>query len=242
MQTVLPWAIATVSVVLLLGGGLFLLRQRSRRTPTLPTEWPLSARPIFGTDERRVYRHLHEALPQQLVLSRLPLVRLCQPTDPRQLRYWYRLLGALHVDFAVCSANGRVLLVIDIEGTRPMPGRALQIKESVLAACRVRYLRCPADRLPLPAELQALVPQTGSAAAGTQPASAPMPLEGVAPARRHEQLTHWRESMPAYDSFFFTDSGPAALGTTGGEGAEQGRMKVDEGGAAVDTRRSSTRS
>ena len=57
---------------------------------------------------------LREALPHHIVLSKLPLVRFCQPNDPQQVRFWYELLGSLNVTFAVCSANGRVLAAIDL--------------------------------------------------------------------------------------------------------------------------------
>ena len=77
------------------------------------------------------------------------------------VRYWYELLGPIHVTFAVCSANGRVLAAIDLDTERGNSRRTQQIKQSVLAACRVRYLRCPVDNLPSVAELQLLVPQSG---------------------------------------------------------------------------------
>jgi hypothetical protein len=101
------------------------------------------------------------------VLAKLPLVRFCQPADPKSVRYWFDLLGANHVTFAVCSANGRVLAAIDLSYDRGgPPGRSTRIKQAVLAACRVRYLRCPADHLPSIPELQLLVPQGSNASRG----------------------------------------------------------------------------
>src|SRR5207245_3646514 len=100
------------------------------------------------------------------------LVRFCQPADANQVRYWYELLGANHVAFAICSANGRVLAAIDLDPERSGSRRVMQIKQSVLTACRVRYLRCPPDRLPTLAELQLLVPQHNNAARGPQAAPA----------------------------------------------------------------------
>ena len=84
------------------------------------------------------------------------------------MRYWYELLGAIHVTFAICSANGRVLAAIDLDTDRGNSRRVLQIKQSVLGACRVRYLRCPVDHLPSIPELQLLVPQSAAAARGPQ--------------------------------------------------------------------------
>ncbi|MBE0549299.1 MAG: DUF2726 domain-containing protein, partial [Rubrivivax sp.] len=160
MQNALPWILASLSLALLLAAGVLWLTRRQRpRSRPLPTEWTLTARPVFSSDERRVYRHLREALPHHIVLSKLPLVRFSQPTDPNEVRFWYTLLGSLNVTFAICSANGRVLAAIDLDNDRGDSRRATQIKQSVLAACRVRYVRCPVDHLPSMAELQLLVPQ-----------------------------------------------------------------------------------
>ena len=137
----IPWIIAIASAALLAAAGtLWALRQRKAEPPPLPEEWTLTARPVFSSDERRVYRQLREALPHHIVLSKLPLVRFCQPSDPQQVRYWYELLGSTHVGFAVCSANGRVLAAIDIDSERGNSRRITQIKQKVLAACRVRAI------------------------------------------------------------------------------------------------------
>lgn len=204
------WIIAFASIALLaIGGAIWFLRQRRTEPPPLPTEWSLTARPVFSSDERRVYRQLREALPHHIVLSKLPLVRFCQPTDPQQVRYWYDMLGAIHVGFAICSANGRVLAAIDIDTERGGSRRALQIKQKVLAACRVRYLRCPVDHLPSIPELQLLVPHQmaatrGPQAAYTTPATAARGAPGVA--RRRQPQTLWQDSGFFHDSFFGADS------------------------------------
>ena len=113
----LPWIAAVLALSLLAVVaivGIWILRRPKRLAP-LPTEWSLSARPVFSTDERRVYKLLREALPHHIVLSKLPLVRFSQPSDPSEVRFWYDLLGAINVTFAVCSvvlpATNRVLAV-----------------------------------------------------------------------------------------------------------------------------------
>src|SRR5215218_7785438 len=171
----LPWiAVLAVVVAVVAAVLVWALRPKRPAAPApLPTEWALTARPVFNTDERRVYRLLREALPHHIVLSKLPLVRFCQPTDPSQVRYWYDLLGSNHATFAICSTNGRVLAAIDLDTDRGNSRRVLQIKQSVLGACRVRYLRCPVDHLPTVAELQLLVPSSNAPGRGPQPAPAP---------------------------------------------------------------------
>ena len=183
-------------------------RRPSRARP-LPALWSVSPRPVFSTDERRVFRLLREALPNHTVLAKLPLVRFCQPSEPDEVRYWYDLLGTINVTFAVCSANGRVLAALDLERTGSR--RTLQIKQSVLGACRVRYLRVPIDNLPTPLELQALVPQSGLQSRFAE--SLPRPLSAASEtlshklaSRRAERTALWQDSRSFADSFFAPDS------------------------------------
>jgi hypothetical protein len=221
MQT-LPWIVALVAIgllVMVLAVWAFMSRTRRTVAP-LPKEWSLSARPVFSTEERRVYRLLREALPHHIVLSKLPLVRFCQPTNPGNVRYWFDLLGANHVTFAVCSANGRVLAAIDLDTDRGHSNRVQQIKHAVLNACRVRYLRCPVQHLPSVAELQLLVPQ-GAATARGPLAGTPSPTPVMPPHDLHQvrdTLSHtvaskraartalWQDSSVFQDSFFAPDN------------------------------------
>ena len=221
MSLALPWILASLSVALLIGAGvLWLWHGRKPQPQPLPAEWALTARPVFSADERRVYRQLREALPHHIVLSKLPMVRFCQPTDPQQVRYWYELLGAIHVTFAICSANGRVLAAIDLDTDRNNSRRVVQIKQSVLAACRVRYLRCPVDHLPSIPELQLLVPQSAAASRGPQPAptmhQARDALTGTVAQRRLQRQTLWQDSGFFQDSFFGVDSQGSDFGVLRG--------------------------
>jgi hypothetical protein len=260
----LPWIVALAALAIVLPVLTYsLLKPRKIPLPTpLPTEWALSARPVFSTDERRVYRLLREALPHHIVLSKLPLVRFCQPVNPTEVRYWYDLLGASHVAFAICSANGRVLAAIDLDTDRGNVRRLTQIKQSVLAACRVRYLRCSVDQLPSVAELQLLVPQTGTPARGPQPAPAPSKtlhtardtLANTVAHRRAERTALWQDSTFFQDSFFGADSRLDGLGTDFGglsssltDGPDSGADRApaeastsEVGGAGSGPRRHST--
>ncbi len=209
----LPWAIALGALAILVVILLFLvLRDRKPTAKPLPVEWALTGRPVFSTDERRIYRQLREALPHHIILSKLPLVRFCQPTDPSEVRYWYDLLGSNHVTFAVCSANGRVLAAIDLDTERGHSARLQQIKQSVLSACRVRYMRCPTNHLPSVAELQLLVPHSGAASRAPQPVPAPTlnqarsSLSSTVAHRRAERTALWQDSTLFQDSFFAPDS------------------------------------
>ena len=252
MQHLLPWILASLSLALLLGAVVLTLLGRAHRKRPLPTAWTLTARPVFSSDERRVYRQLREALPHHIVLSKLPLVRFCQPSDPNEVRYWYELLGSNHVSFAICSSNGRVLAAMDLETDRSGSRRSLQIKQSVLAACKVRYLRCSPDQLPSVPELQLLVPQTGPAGRGPQAAPAMSDardhLASTLASKRRERTTLWNDSGFLQDSFFGADgrmeggvaSGFGSLrgGLTGRELPSQGK---DVAGIVIESKPSTLR-
>lgn len=164
-STAATWILALLALALAVPLGLFVvLRSPRRRRPLddLPTQWPLVARPVFSGAERRLYRQLSDALPRQIILAKLPLVRLCQPANPEPalVRYWFRLLGGTHVSFAVCDAHGRVLAAVDLVSERSRPSlRTQRIKAAVLHACGVRYLTCTVDAMPSMPTLRALVPQ-----------------------------------------------------------------------------------
>jgi Protein of unknown function (DUF2726) len=212
----LSWIIASLSLLLLAAAGVLWLRFGGTRAPRpLPTKWPLTSRRVFATQELRLYQLLREALPEHLLLSKLPLVRFCQPDDPGDVRYWYEVLANQHVSFAVCSESGRVLAAIDLEGLRPTSRRSLRIKDAVLAATRVKYLRCTPEQLPTLAELRALVPE---------PASKSMPVARMAQAseqlsatvaERRRERQAWADSNFVADSFF---DDVAAEGTVSGFG------------------------
>lgn len=254
MQAPLLWIAGLAGLALCLAGAaLWALRPRQPRQLPLPKEWSLGPRPIFSTDERRIYRQLREALPHHIVLAKLPLVRFCQPSDPNEVRYWYELLGSTHVTFAVCSANGRVLAAIDLENDRANSRRVLDIKQRVLGACRVRYLRCPVDHLPSIPELQLLVPHQAAGARGPQPATGQGAMrEASAPAaanRRRQRNALWQDSGFFQDSFFGIDSlrdASGAQSSFGLYGADGVRARDnppieppdDSGGVVVESARS----
>ena len=221
MQPSLSWIVALCAAAVLVPGALLAARRGRSAPRPLPTDWKLVPRPVFSIDERRVYRQLRAALPHHVVLSKLPLVRFCQPSDPQETRYWFHLLGGLHVTFAVCSANGRVLAAIDLDTERPGSRRSLQVKQAVLNACRVRYLRCPADHLPSVPELQLLVPHT-SATRGPQPSAtiheARDTLASTVATRRRERTALWQDSSIFQDSFFAPDTRPGEVSHPSGFG------------------------
>jgi hypothetical protein len=233
------WPILLLFAAALASAG-YLLGRRSAVAPrrlALPSEWSLMARTVLDADERRALRALHDAMPQHVVLAKLPLVRLCQPRDGQRASYWYELLGPLQVSFVVCSANGRVLAVVDLETERNSSRRARAIKQAVLDACRIRYLACTPQTLPPPAELQLLLPLPGSATRTAPMAAQPTPgflsarsnLSDTVRARRAERSALWADSGLPQDSFFAPDSRFDSV-ASGFSASTQAPLTADEGG------------
>ena len=215
-------ALLVAALMLIIALAALIIGRRQPEPKPLPVEWDVTARPVFSADERRVYRQLREALPHHIVLSKLPLVRFCQPLDPQEVRYWYDLLGTINVTFAICSPNGRVLAAIDLDTDRGNSRRVLQIKQRVLGACRVRYLRCPVDHMPSIPELQLLIPHSTAASRGPQPAPsvAQTPREtsaatAVPDSRRRARATLWQDSSFFQDSFFGADARDSSTASSG---------------------------
>lgn len=222
MLNTLPWVVAGLGGAAGLGLAATLLLRRPQRRKPLPTEWSLNARPVFSADERRVFRLLREALPHHVLMAKLPLVRFCQPTEAKDVRYWYDLLGGISVNFAICSPNGRVLAAVDLDTQRSGSARSLQIKQEVLAACRIRYLRTSVDTMPTVSELQLLVPFSNQSSRAPQPlqprsavraqAAAPSAAHPSAQRRVPGRNTLWNDSSVFSDSFFAPDSRLDGLG------------------------------
>ncbi len=211
-----PW-IAIAAGALFTGAALCLGWSilRRRRQAEILTEWALTTRPLFNPKERLFFRLLCDALPHHVVLAKMPLIRFCRPVDLAQVRYWHELLGSIYVTFVVCAPNGRVLAALDVDSEHRTPSRRIAtIKEEVLQACRIRYVKCRADQFPNVSELQMLVPQQGTAGRAAVPDTVDSvrkvhatTLAHTVRARRGGQTPGtWGDSTLGTDSFFAPDS------------------------------------
>ena len=226
--TAIVWIAALFAAALAVPMALFFVLRvpRQQRIDDLPAQWPLRPRLVFNPAERRLYHLLREALPNHVVLAKLPLVRVCQPTDaePEQVRYWFRLLGAIHINFALCDPSGRVLAAVDLVPSRGLPSaRAQRIKAAVLQACRVRYMTCAAESLPTLVQIRALMPQhpaelSTDSSLATTARSALTESAGASPERRRFG------AASQFDDSFFMPPGDSVRGEleTADAGAEDG--------------------
>jgi len=168
---------------------------RRRVVQPLPDVWAIDPRPVLNADERQAMRHLRDALPHNMILAKLPLVRLCHPRDADRQQYWFELLGSLHVSFAICSANARVLAVIDLESPRGTSSRALKIKQSLFAACRIRYVQCRANNLPPPSDLELLLRPQGQSTVRLAPVATPAVTAVQPPVKLAQAQSHLSDTV-----------------------------------------------
>jgi hypothetical protein len=210
----LPWIpVSLVAAALAALAALAWLVYRRKRHSEILTEWALTTRPLFNPQERLCFRLLRDALPHHVVLAKMPLVRFCRPADQTQVRYWHELLGSIYVSFVVCAPNGRVLAALDLDSAHRSPSRRIaMIKQEVLQACRIRYVKCRPDQFPSVAELQMLVPHQGIAGRAAVPDTVDSvrkvhaTLAHTVRARRPGQPGAWGDSTIGTDSFFAPDS------------------------------------
>lgn len=184
-----------------------------RKRKSLPKRWNLAGRPVFNADERALYRRLVQTLPDHVILAKLPLLRFCQAMSRKESILWYDLLQPMHVGFAICAPNGRVLAAVDVDHGA-LSARQKRIKSEALRACGVHYVRYRADDFPSAADIKrwissdALSDSLDSGHEHSSPsiAAAGAQLANTVRKRRAERSSRWQDSSFATDSFFAPDS------------------------------------
>ena len=68
--------------------------------------WPPTIVPLLTADQRQAYRLLRSALPDDLILSQIPLTRFIRVPTRRSEGVWLQKAGRLRVDLLVCDAAG----------------------------------------------------------------------------------------------------------------------------------------
>jgi Protein of unknown function (DUF2726) len=172
-------------------------RTRSARTETLDTvaAWPPEAARVMTTAERKAYETVRRALPQQVVLSQVPLSRFLRVPTRHSYSQWVSRVGCLNADLLVCDQGSRVLAVIDIRPPQQSArGRQRHERMSrVLRAANINVLTWSEASLPSVSEVRAqmapLLQDNAQAAIGLNGSgSRPMPLIPVA--EMEELLAH----------------------------------------------------
>jgi len=172
-------------------------RARSARAEALDTvaDWPPEAARVMTTSERKAFETVRRALPQQVVLSQVPLSRFLRVPTRHSYSQWVSRVGCLNADLVVCDQGSRVLAVIDVRPAQ-QSARARQRHERmsrVLRAAHINVLTWSEASLPTVAEVRTQMapllqdaPRGAMALGGS--GSRPMPLLPVA--EMEEILAH----------------------------------------------------
>jgi len=207
------WMAGTAFVVGMLCAWVLRPKYDRRKRKALPKNWHLAGRPVFNADERALYRRLVQTLPDHVILAKLPLLRFCQAMSRKESLVWYDLLQPMHVGFAICAPNGRVLAAIDVDHGA-LSGRQKRIKTEALRACGVNYVRYQADDFPSANDIRRWISSDAMSQAhdashehsSPSIAAAGAQLANTVRKRRAERGARWQDSSFASDSFFAADS------------------------------------
>lgn len=202
-------------------------RAPSPRNDALDTvaDWPPEAARVMTTPERKAFEIVRRALPQQVVLSQVPLSRFLRVPTRHSYSQWVSRVGCLNADLVVCDQGSRVLAVVDVRPAQ-QSARARQRHERmarVLRAAHINVLTWSELSLPTVAEVRAqMAPilRDGPHAMNLQGSgSRPMPLLPVAEMEEilahGDALAHDTAMEPVSSTLFDDlDALPSAGGAT----------------------------
>lgn len=172
-------------------------RARATRKEALDTvaDWAPQAARVMTTTERKAYEIVRRALPQQVVLSQVPLSRFLRVPTRHSYSQWVSRVGCLNADLVVCDQGSQVLAVIDVRPAQ-QSARAKQRHERmsrVLRAAHINVLTWSEASLPSVAEVRtqmAPLLQDGPRGAMSLNASGSRPMGLLPVADMEEILAH----------------------------------------------------
>lgn len=144
MNTLATWVWPlTALIIALLGLMAWFIWQRSapvvhsgKQRPFRLEDWPArTMRPLTPT-ELHALKLLRKALPECLLMPQIALARFVSVQQNRSYNQWFGSVGRRCVDFLICSEQGDVLGVIQLQSTKSKPhteGTARKLKTLEIA-------------------------------------------------------------------------------------------------------------
>jgi hypothetical protein len=126
----------------------WLLRRAARERRRIPKRWPLSARLVASSEERKVWRWLAGAFYDHSIMIKMPVTRFTLPRTKEQGAHWYEMLSSVYCTFTVVGVDGRVVGCVDVPNVRRIARRNQILKETLLNQCGIAYLVIESVRLP----------------------------------------------------------------------------------------------
>jgi hypothetical protein len=167
MLTSLGWPAVIVAVVVLAALALLVwfVLQRSapvvhsgKQRPFRMEDWqPRTMKPLTPT-ELHTLKQLRKALPECLLMPQVALARFLNVAQNRSYNQWFGSVGRRCVDFLVCSEQGDVLGVIQLQASKGKPmSEGTQRKIKALEMAQIPVWQLAKDDLPDAAALRAMV-------------------------------------------------------------------------------------
>ena len=131
-------------------------RRTHRMRRRIPQRWPLNARVLANTEERKVWRWLSDVFSDHHVMLKMPVTRFTLPRNKNKEHgtHWYQLLSGVYCTLTVCAADGRVLGCVDVPGSKPVSRRNRRLKQTLLPQCGMAYWEVESSKLPTRAEIR----------------------------------------------------------------------------------------
>jgi hypothetical protein len=167
MLSSLSWpaamAVGTVLIVMGLLGWFVLQRSApvvnsgKQRAFRIEDWQPRTMRPLTPT-ELHTLKHLRKALPECLLMPQVALARFLNVAERRSYNQWFGSVGRRCVDFLVCSEQGDVLGVIQLQASKGKPlSEGTQRKIKALEMAQIPVWSLAKDDLPDSQALRAMV-------------------------------------------------------------------------------------
>ena len=143
-------AIFAACLVFMTGVALYLWRQRAQvpPRPQIPKEWPLMARPLINSKERKIWTWLARVMHDQEIMIKLPVTRFTIPAQRDEAEHWYNMLNRVYCTFTICSLDGRVIGCVDVPGNAGLSMSNQTLKYGLLSQCGIPYWVVEPDNLP----------------------------------------------------------------------------------------------
>lgn len=167
MLSSLGWPAVIVAVIVLAALALLVwfVSQRSapgvhsgKQRPFRMEDWqPRTMKPLTPT-ELHTLKQLRKALPECLLMPQVALARFLNVAQNRSYNQWFGSVGRRCVDFLVCSEQGDVLGVIQLQASKGKPmSEGTQRKIKALEMAQIPVWQLAKDDLPDAAALRAMV-------------------------------------------------------------------------------------
>lgn len=159
MNDLAVWMFALAVAVAAAAAGALLyvwwMGESARKRRAISQHWPLSARALANSEERKVWRWLAQSFSDHHVMIKIPVTSFTLPSVREQSLHWYEVLGGVYCTLTVCRSDGQVIGCVDVLGERGLPRSHRHLKQSLLSQCGIAYCVLAPEGLPTTHKIRA---------------------------------------------------------------------------------------